>query len=217
MGALLKDIRFGARALMKKPGSAIISVVVLSLGIGLSAFVFSMVYGVFYRGLGIPEENRVATIWYLDPNSPTIDGPTGPIASQDFVDLRERQRSFQSLAAHTSGTVNVGGAEDPRRYEGTWVTANAFDVLQVQPIIGRAFRAGEDTPGSAPTVLMGYDMWQDGYDGDPGVLGTVLRINGEQGTVVGVMPEGFKWPELQEIWITLDDDPLTTERWEGQF
>ena len=217
MRALLKDIRFGARALMKKPGSAIVSVVVLSLGIGLSAFIFSLVYGVFYRGLGIPEEDRVATLWYLDPNLPTTDGNTRPIASQDFVDLREQQRSFQSLAAHTSGTVNVGGTEDPRRYEGTWVTANAFDVLQVQPILGRAFRAGEDTPGSAPTVLIGYDMWQDGYDGDPGVLGTVLRINGEQGTVVGVMPEGFKWPELQEIWITLDDDPLTTERWEGQF
>ena len=217
MEALLKDIQFGARALMKKPGSAVISVVVLSLGIGLSAFMFSLVYGVFYRGLGIPEEDRVATIWYLDPSLPTANGQARPIASQDFADFRERQRSFRSLAAFRSGTVNVGGTETPRRYRGTFVTANAFDVLQVQPIIGRAFRSGEDTPGGAPTVLLGYDMWQDRYDGDSGVLGQVLRVNGEQGTIVGVMPDGFKWPSLQEIWITEDDDPLATERWQGRF
>ena len=186
-------------------------------GSGLSAFMFSLVYGVFYRGLGIPEEDRVATIWYLDPTLPTADGQARPIASQDYEDLKERQRSFQALAAHRSGTVNVGGTADPRRYAGTFVTANAFDVLQVRPIIGRAFQAGEDTPGSAPTVLLGYDMWQDRYDGDRGVLGQVLRVNGEQGTIVGVMPEGFKWPSLAEIWITEDDDPLTTERWQGRF
>ena len=184
MEALLKDIQFGARALMKKPGSAVISVVVLSLGIGLSAFMFSLVYGIFYRGLGIPEEDRVATIWYLDPSLPTANGQARPIASQDFADFRERQRSFRSLAAFRNGTVNVGGTETPRRYRGTFVTANAFDVLQVQPIIGRAFRSGEDTPGGAPTALLGYDMWQDRYDGDSGVLGQVLRVNGEQGTIV---------------------------------
>ncbi len=217
MGALFKDIRFGARALMKKPGSAVISIVVLSLGIGLSTFIFSLVYGIFYRGLGIPEEDRVATIWYLDPSFSSLDGQTRSIASQDFAYLRERQRSFQSLAAYYTGTVNVGGTDDPRRYDGTFVTANALDVLQVQPIIGRNFRAGEDTPGSAPTVLLGYEMWRDRYDSDPGVLGQVIRVNGEQGTIVGVMPEGFKWPALQEIWITQDDDHLITERWQGRF
>jgi putative ABC transport system permease protein len=140
---LLNDIRFGARALMKKPGSAVISVIVLSLGIGLSAFMFSLVYGIFYRGLGIPDEDRVATIWHFDPSLPTVGAQLRPIASQDFVDLRERQRSFQGLATHRSGTVNVGGEDGPRRYAGTFVTANAFDVLQVQPIIGRSFQPGE--------------------------------------------------------------------------
>ena len=215
MEALLRDIQFGARALMKKPGSAVISVVVLSLGIGLSAFMFSLVYGVFYRGLGIPDEDRVATIWYLDPSLPTV-GQRRAIASQDFADFRDRQRSFRGLATHCSGTVNVGGQDGPRRYAGTFVTANAFDVLQVRPIIGRAFQAGEDTPGAAPVVLLGYDMWRDRFDGDPGVLGEILRVNGEQGTIVGVMPEGFRWPALQEIWITEDDDPLATERWQGR-
>ena len=81
----------------------------------------------------------------------------------------------------------------------------------------RAFLSGEDTPGAAPTVLLGYDAWQDRYGADTGVLGQVIRVNGEQGTIVGVMPEGFKWPNLAEMWITEDDDPLTTERWQGRF
>ena len=217
MGALFKDLKFGARALIKKPGSAIISVVVLSLGIGLTAFMYSLVYGVFYRGLGVPQEEHVATVWFQDLSLNPLTGQQRSIASQDFLEIRERQRSFGELSAYFQSTVNVSGVDGPERYQGAFVTANAFEVLQVQPIFGRAFLEGEDTPGSPPTILIGYDMWQDRYDADPGVLGQTLRINGEQGTIVGVMPEGFKWPRLQEIWITMDDAPLETERWQGRF
>ena len=203
MGAFLKDLRFGARALIKKPGSAIVSVVVLSLGIGLSAFMFSLVYGVFYRGMDVPQEDRVAAVWFQDLSLNPLGGQQRSIASQDFLEIRERQRSFGELSAYYGSTVNVSGVDGSERYEGVWTTANTFDVLQVQPILGRAFLPGEDTPGSPPTILIGHDMWQDRYDADPGVLGQTIRINGEQGTIVGVMPEGFKWPQLHEIWITM--------------
>ncbi len=217
MGTLFKDIKFGARALMKKPGSTAVSVTVLSLGIGLSAFMFSLVYGIFYRGLGIPQEDRFATIWHVDHNLPALNGQHVRISSQDFFDYRERQRSFQDLGGHRSGTVNVSGTEGPQRYAGTFVTANTFDLLQVRPMLGRAFQLGEDTPGSPPTVLLGHDMWRNRYAGDPRVLGQVIRVNGEQGTIVGVMPMGFMWPGRNEIWITMDDDPLATERGRGRF
>ena len=217
MGSLIKDLKFGARALARKPSSAIISVVVLSLGIGLSTFMFSLVYGVFLRGLDIPQEDRVAMIWRVDTSRPGLQGRGLAISSQDFTDYRERQTSFEGLAAYRTSTVNVSGSEGPERYAGSFVTANTFDLLRVQPILGRAFRPGEDTPGSAPTVLLGYEMWQNRYGGDPGVLGEVLRINGEQGTVVGVMPEGFLWPSNHQIWITMDDDPLASDRGQGRF
>ena len=217
MGSLIKDLMFAARALARKPSSAIISVVVLSLGIGMSTFMFSFVYGVFFRGLDIPQEDRVATIWRVDTSRPGLQGQQLAISSQDFTDYRDRQTSFEGLAAGWNSTVNVSGTEGPERYAGSFVTANTFDLLRVQPSLGRAFRPGEDTPGSAPTVLLGYEMWQNRYGGDPGVLGEVLRINGEQGTVVGVMPEGFLWPANHQIWITMDDDPLASDRGQGRF
>ena len=217
MTSLFKDLKFGARALSRKPGSAIISVVVLSMGIGLSTFMFSIVYGVFLRGLDIPDEDRVATIWRVDTSRPGLQGQQLSISSQDFSDYRERQTRFEGLAAHRTGTVNVSGTEGPERFIGAFVTANTFELLRVRPVLGRAFQPGEDTPGSAPTVLLGYEMWQDRYGGDPGVLGEVLRINGEQGTVVGVMPEGFLWPSNHQIWITTDEDPLASDRGQGQF
>lgn len=217
MGSLIKDLMFAARALARKPSSAIISVVVLSLGIGMSTFMFSLVYGVFFRGLDIPQEDRVATIWRVDTSRPGLQGQQLAISSQDFTDYRDRQTSFEGLAAGWNSTVNVSGTEGPERYAGSFVTANTFDLLRVQPSLGRAFRPGEDTPGSAPTVLLGYEMWQNRYGGDPGVLGEVLRINGEQGTVVGVMPEGFLWPANHQIWITMDDDPLASDRGQGRF
>ena len=216
MGSLIKDLKFGVRALARNPGSAIISVVVLSLGIGMSAFIFSLVNGVFFRGLEIPQEDRVATIWRVDTSRPDLFGQQRAMPSQDFADYRERQTLFEGLAGYRVGTVNVSGTEGPERYAGSFVTANTFDLLRVQPILGRAFRPGEDTPGSAPTVLLGYEMWQNRYGGDPGVLGEVLRINGEQGTVVGVMAEGFLWPNRQQIWVTMDDDPLASDRGQGR-
>ena len=217
MGSLIKDLKFGARALARKPGSAIISLVVLSLGIGLSTFMFSIVYGVFFRGLDIPQEDGVATIWRVDTSRPGLAGQGLAISIQDFADYRLRQTSFEGLGAYRTGTVNVSGTEGPERYAGSFVSANVFDLLRVQPVLGRSFQPGEDTPGSAPTVLLGYEMWQDRYGGEPGVLGEVLRINGQQGTVVGVMPEGFLWPSNQQIWITMDDDPLASERGQGRF
>ena len=113
MGAFLKDLRFGARALIKKPGSAIVSVVVLSLDIGLSAFMFSLVYGVFYRGMDVPQEDRVAAVWFQDLSLNPLGGQQRSIASQDFLEIRERLRSFGELSAYYGSTVNLSGVDGP--------------------------------------------------------------------------------------------------------
>ena len=96
-----------------------------------TAFMFSLVYGVFYRGLGIPQEDRVATVWFQDLSLNPLGGQQRSIASQDFLEIRERQRSFGEFSAQYGGTVNVSGVDGPERYQGAFVTANAFDVLQV--------------------------------------------------------------------------------------
>jgi putative ABC transport system permease protein len=214
-GTFVKDLRFGTRALMKQPGSAVVSVLVLSLGIGLSTFMFSIIYGVFFRGLDVPEPEQLMMIGRSDESAPPDNWFSWAI--QDFVEIRERQTSFEGVAGYSTGTVNVAGNESPERFNGVFTTANLFDVLRVRPVIGRGFSAEEDDPGAPLTVVLGYRMWQDRYAGDRGVLGEVIRVNGEQATVIGVMPEGFLFPDNHEIYVAMRDDPLATERWQGRF
>ncbi|MGD2069573.1 MAG: ABC transporter permease [Gemmatimonadota bacterium] len=216
METLGSEIRFGFRALLKQPGSALVSVLILALGIGLSTSMFSIIYGVYFRGLEVPGADRVALVHWQDTSEPEDQGRRS-VASQDFRDLRERQRSFEGLGAYWQGTVNVSGTEGPERFDGAFVTSNVFDLLGVEPVLGRTFVAGEDAPGGPPTVVLGYRVWRERYGGDPGVLGRTARVNGEQGTIVGVMPDGFMWPADAELWVSMDDDPSATERWQGRF
>lgn len=215
MDILLKDLKFGARSLARQPGSAVISVLILALGIGLSTFMFSLVYGVFFRGLDVPQPERLAVL--AGVNTREANQNLVPISSQDFLDYRERLRSFEALAASTTGTVNLADNEGPERFAGVFVTANVFDVLGVTPVMGRTFVEGEDRPGLPPTVVLGYHVWRDRYGSSPDVIGRSVRVNGEQGSIVGVMPEGFRWPSAHDVWVTLDDDPLATARREGDF
>jgi putative ABC transport system permease protein len=213
--ALLKDLKAAARSLARQPGSAIISVLILALGIGLSTFMFSLVYGVLFRGLDVPESDRIGVLERIDTRQEERNG--GPVSGHDFLDYRERTRSFEGLLGYYQGTVNLADDGPPERYRGVWVTANTFGVLRVQPVLGRSFIAEEDRPGLAPTVILGYHVWRDRYGSDPAVIGRSVRVNGKQGTVVGVMPDGFKWPSNHDVWITADDDPRAAVRGEGRF
>lgn len=213
MDGFLKDLGSAVRSLSKQPGSAAISALILALGIGLSTAMFSLVYGVLFRGLDVPESDRIAVLARLDTRQGEEDDR--PMSGQDFLDFRERSRSFQGLLGYRGGTVNLADDEGAERYQGAWVTANAFDVLRVGALVGRTFAEGEDTPGSSPTVVLGHRIWRDRYGSDPAILGRSIRVNGRQGTVVGVVEEGFRWPSNHDLWITVDDDPRAFDRAEG--
>jgi predicted permease len=212
MNTLGKDLKFGARALMRMPGSALISVIVLAIGIGLCSFMFSLVYGIYFRGMDIPESDRFFVVFETNVER---DQLSRSIPILDFIDFGERQRSFEGLLATRSGTVNLSGPESPMRFEGAFVTANAFSVLRVQPVIGRGFGDGDDAPGAPPNVVLGYKAWMDRFGGDRSILGQDVRVNGEPATILGVMPEGFEFPNNTEVWVPLTDDPLSFERAQG--
>jgi predicted permease len=212
MHPLFNDLKSGLRSLRRMPGSAVISVVVLALGIGLCAFMFSVVYGVFYRGLDVPEAERLFVVYQTLPEE---DDFNLPVRIQDFVDLRERQSSFEGLFAVSGGAVNVSDGESAWRLEGASVTANTFDVLRVQPVLGRAFAAGEDAPGAPPHLVLGFSAWRDHFGMDEGVIGRTVRVNGEPAEILGVMPEGFAFPFNNDAWVPLRDDPLASAREEG--
>lgn len=214
MGTVFKDLKFGARSLLKKPGSALVSVLVLALGIGLSTFMFSIVYGVFFRGLDVPEAERLRVVIHTDLTDPQTFNQS--LSVQDYHDYLERQSTFEGLAGHWSGTINISGTDGPERFSGAFVTANFLDLVRVQPVLGRTLLPEETTVGSPPATILGYDIWQDRFEGDPGVLGESVTINGELGTVVGVMPEGFEFPNNAQLWVGMREDPLASERGQGR-
>ncbi|HXD50022.1 MAG TPA: ABC transporter permease [Gemmatimonadaceae bacterium] len=214
MHALLRDVRYGFRSLLKNPGLTIVSVFALTLGIGLTTTMFSIVYGALLKGLPYPDGDRIMVVNRANP-ARGITRQALPI--QDYVDYKAQQHDFTELAAMTSGTIVISGDYKAERFDGSWVTANIFTMVGVQPVLGRNFRAGEDTPTGAKVAIISYSNWRDRYNRDPGVIGRRVRVNGEPYTLIGVMPDGFAFPNNDKIWVPLQTDPLATPRGQGQY
>lgn len=212
MEGWLKDLRYAWRGLFRTPGVSLIAVVALALGIGLTTIMFSIVYGALHRGLPFDGADRIMNVERANP-SQDIDEMSVPI--HDYVDWVATQRSFAALGAYFSGTVNIRGTERPERYEGAFMTANTLEVLREQPLLGRWFSEAEASPGGPMVAVLGYRVWQDRFGGSRDVLGEVVSINGRSGEVIGVMAEGFAFPEVEEVWVPLQSDP-STERSSGQ-
>ena len=214
MQALLRDVRYAWRSLLRSPGLTVVATIALTLGIGLTTTMFSIVYGALMKGLPYPDGDRIMIIGRANP-AKDIRNQSLPI--QDFVDYRKQQHTFNDLAGSTSGTIYVSGDEKAERFTGAWITANLFDVVGVRPLLGRTFRAGEDTPAGEKVAILSYSMWQQRYGGDRNIIGHQLRVNGIAHTVVGIMPENFAFPDNDQIWVTLQTDPLASPRGQGQF
>jgi len=153
--SVMQDLRYGTRLLRRSPGLSTISVLALAMGIGLTTTMFSIVYGGILRGLPFEDAER---IMHLERNNVERDIQSMEVTQHDFADWRAQQRSFSGLAAFYTGTVNVSGTERAERYDGAFISANAFEILRVRPHIGRAFRQGEDLPGAEPVALIGYQL-----------------------------------------------------------
>ncbi len=213
MDGFFKDVKYGVRMLISSPVLSLIAVVAFALGIGLTTTVFSIVNGAMYKGLPFDGADRIVSIWRTNPER---DIDRGGVSLHDFVDYRDQQTSLEAFGLWNQGAVNLVGQDgEPERYAGAMVTANMFDILRVAPVAGRGFLPGEDEPGADPVMIIGYEVWQEKYDGSPDVVGMTVRTNGEQRTIVGVAPEGFKFPIEADMWAPLEVNPLEHERGEG--
>ena len=201
MHSLIQDIRYAARTLRRKPGFTAVAVIALALGIGANTAVFTVLNGVLLRPLPFPEPERLFLVSFASQHGPFRNEPS--LVDGDYLQFRRENRSFEHVAAFGANSVSLTGAGDPVRVPGANVTADFFATLRVQPVIGRSFLADEDQPGRDHVALLGDKLWRNRFGGDPRTLGRTIKLDGENFTVIGVMPSGFKFPYEAEIWTPL--------------
>jgi predicted permease len=188
---MFKDLRYAIRILRKNPGFAIVAVCSLAIGIGANSAIYSFADALLLRPLPVLEPSRVVTINAL--SSGTF-GASSAISYPDYVDLRDRNRTFDGLiaTAYSSFGFSSSLGTQPRMKFGMFVSGNFFQVLGVTPQIGRAFRPGEDkAPGKDPVVVLSHDLWAVEFSENPAIAGQSLWLNGTQFTIIGVAPETF--------------------------
>ncbi|MBV9767084.1 MAG: ABC transporter permease [Acidobacteriaceae bacterium] len=182
---LVQDVRLALRVLRKSPGFATAALVTLALAIGANAVVFGISNGLILRPLNVPQAE---TLWG------TVYGEDyGWQSYPNYVDLRDRNRSFEDLAAFTFAFVGLNTGKDPSVTTGFATSGNYFDVLRIKPYLGRVFHSSDEHgPNSAPYLVLSYAYWHSHFQDDQGVVGRVVRLNNHPFTILGVTPLGFR-------------------------
>jgi hypothetical protein len=183
----MKDVRFGLRMLRKSPSFAAVAVVTLALAIGANAVVFGVINGLILRPLNLPEEESLYSIEQRNGNSTSMS------SYPDYLDLRDRNRSFEGLAAFTVTAAGLDTGEDPALTWAFGVSGNYFDVLGIKPYVGRFFHGSDERgPNSAPYIVLSYAYWHAHFQDDPGVAGRTVLLNKHPYTIIGVAPPEFR-------------------------
>ena len=176
-------------------------VLVLAAGIGVNTTVFTLFNALYIRGLPAPDGNRVL---FVENNNLTKNQQRMRTSYPDFADWRAEVRAFADLGGFSRAAFNLSDdSAAPERLGGARLTANAFHLLHVAPILGRDFLAQEDQPGANRVVLLSHGIWQDRYGGDAKIIDQTVRIDERLHTVVGVMPPGFHFPAKAKLWLPL--------------
>ncbi len=192
---LWQDLYFGARMLKKRPGFTLIAVVTLGLGIGANTAIFSVVNALLLRPLPYVDAGRLVQL-----AERSREGKRLEVAYPNFVDWRARATSFAGLAATAPISFNLIGEDKALRVDGRTVNWNFFQLLGVQPQLGRQFAEADDRYGAPRTVMLSHNFWQQRFGGEPSVIGKSLLLTGESYTVIGVLPEGFEYFEAADVY-----------------
>ena len=206
IAAPLLDLRFALRLLRRSPGFAATGVLTLALAISAACVMFSLVRGVLLQPLPFPHSDRLVGIGLDQPGEAPISKQTGQTARF----LMDHAGSFSSFGVldRRSGEMNFStGNGQPRSVRGLHISAGYLPTLEITPQLGRNFTAAEDTPGSADVVLLSDNLWRSALAGNPGVIGRVVRINGDPVTIVGIMPHRFETVDAPDLWRPLRMSP----------
>lgn len=195
---LERDLRFATRSLVKDRWHTLGAVFVLALALGATTATFTLVNAALFRGLPVDDE-RIVFLGTRDAN-----GREAGVSLLDLADWEDRAQTFSEMAAYVTSGVNVSDdVQAPAILPAPLVSAGVFRLVSAQPALGRVFSRAEEQPGTAGTVVLGHALWQSRYGGDPGILGRKIRVNARPAVVIGVMPEGFRFPRISDLFLPL--------------
>jgi len=196
METLFHDLRYAIRMLWKRRGFTAVALITLALGIGANTATFNVVNAVLLRPLPFEDPDRLVSINHSYPKS----GVTAFVSPPAFIDYRGQSDLFENSAVSTSWNSNLTGVGEPERVQGRLVSADFFPTLGFIATLGRVFLEEEDRPGKNHVVVLSHGMWQRRFGSDPAILDQQLTLNGENYTVVGVMPAEFEFNSGDELW-----------------
>jgi len=196
MTTLMQDLRFALRVLRKHLGFSLISFLTLTLGIGATTAIFSVVYGVLLRPLPYEQPDQIVRLWEMSASGHPMN-----FADPNFDDLHAQNHTLQGLAVYTAVPEPVSGGSEPTRNTVAAVSQDFFSILRVQPVRGHGFDSDDQRFGAAPTAMVSYGYWQQYLGGAENLDAIKLRIDNHPVSVIGVLPAGFRFPEDSSIWI----------------
>jgi len=194
---LVGDTRHALRRMRKAPGFTAAVIVTLALGIGANTAIFAVIDSILIRPLAYPQAEALVGVWHTAPGLPGL--PRIGLSPSMYFTYREENRSFEQFGLWSSGGASVTGVAEPEMPRALFVTYGVLDTLGIKPLLGRGFSQTDDTPGSPETVMLTYGYWQRRFGSDTSIVGRTLTIDSKPRTVIGVMPEAFRFQRDPEL------------------
>jgi len=194
---LVGDTRHALRRMRKAPGFTAAVIVTLALGIGANTAIFAVIESILIRPLAYPQAEALVGVWHTAPGLPGL--PRIGLSPSMYFTYREENRSFEQFGLWSSGGASVTGVAEPEMPRALFVTYGVLDTLGIKPLLGRGFSQTDDTPGSPETVMLTYGYWQRRFGSDTSIVGRTLTIDSKPRTVIGVMPEAFRFQRDPEL------------------
>jgi predicted permease len=202
---LVQDLRYGARMLMKNSGFTLVAVSILALGVGANTAIFSVVNATLLRPLPYKDPDRIVMVWGTNPGGYGWRGKSG-FSAPSFLDYQQRNQVFERIAAFHRDNFTLTGTRNPEFIRAGAVTPEFFDVLAVQPILGRTFLPQEMQTGQERVAVLSYGLWSRRFASDPSIIGQTTRLDGAPYTIIGVLPQGFDFTipdffQSGDLWV----------------
>ncbi len=198
MNSILQDLKYSIRTLAKSPGFAAVAILTLALGIGANTAIFSVVNAVLLRPLPFKNPAQLVLMreTYKQVGNVSVSYP-------DFLDWRQQSHSFAAMAVINNVGFNLSGVTQPENIGGYAVSPNFLALVGVHPVLGRDFLPAEEKPGTAPVLLLSYQLWQSHLGGDPAVIGRSITLDGRSYSIVGVLPPTFRLLDRSDVLVPI--------------